>query len=175
MNDGIGGATVLALIVFFVVIFSSYMAFNVNYTKAFRVKNKVIDCFNKYGTACRNVTDKSNKCNKEIEAYAKSIGYSPKKLDNCPNVEMDKDSYPVSTEYYCAISHKKPKSEGDDIVDEGDYYYFTIITMIDIDIPVINNADGLGIDRYLIVSGDTKTIKGKKKYMEDLEKNPETP
>ena len=33
MNDGIGGATVLALIVFFVVIFSSYMAFNVNYTK----------------------------------------------------------------------------------------------------------------------------------------------
>ena len=47
--------------------------------------------------------------------------------------------------------------------------------MIDIDIPVINNADGLGIDRYLIVSGDTKTIKGKKKYMEDLEKNPETP
>ena len=71
MNDGIGGATVLALIVFFVVIFSSYMAFNVNYTKAFRVKNKVIDCFNKYGTACRNVTDKRNKCNKEIEAYAK--------------------------------------------------------------------------------------------------------
>lgn len=166
MNEGIGGVTVLTIIVVFVVVVSSYMAFNVNYTKAFRVKNKVVDCFNKYGTKCRNVTDASNICNKEIREYAESIGYTPKMV-KCPTASVSADSYPVSTQYYCAISHKKPKSNN--AVDEGDYYYFTIITMIDIDIPIVNNADVLGLDRYLIVSGDTKTIKGENKYLKGLE------
>ena len=122
MNEGIGGATVLTIIIVFVVVVSSYMAFNVNYTKAFRVKNKVVDSFNKYGTKCRNVTDASNICNKEIREYAESIGYTPKMV-KCPTANVTDNSYPVSTQYYCAISHKKPKSNN------TREYYDTMITV----------------------------------------------
>ena len=42
MRDSIGGSVVLIIIVVFIVVALGYMAFNVNYTKAFRMKNKVI-------------------------------------------------------------------------------------------------------------------------------------
>ena len=42
MRDAIGGVVNITIIVTFLVIVSGYLAFNVNYTKAFRVKNKII-------------------------------------------------------------------------------------------------------------------------------------
>ena len=150
MNDGIGGATVLALIVFFVVIFSSYMAFNVNYTKAFRVKNKVIDCFNKYGTACRNVTDKRNKCNKEIEAYAKSIGYMP------DNISCGDDFSNVSGnggKLFCVKGRLVNKPRGG-VFDQKPKCSYKVVTKINISIPIIDSL--LSIDVFK-VKGDTKS------------------
>ena len=46
MRDALGGTVVLVIIVVFIVIVSGYMAFNVNYTKAFRIKNKIVDNYN---------------------------------------------------------------------------------------------------------------------------------
>ncbi len=152
MNDGIGSAVTLTIIVAFIIVVSTYMAFNVNYTKAFRVKNKIVDSYNKYGIACRNALDSSNPCNKEIEDYARSLGYEPHNVE-CPELSAT-DPYPVKTKYYCASSHKKPRDP--DSVDDGDYYYFSITTTIDIDIPIVKNIFGL---RFLTITGDTKTIK----------------
>ena len=42
MRDSLGGAVNIIIIVVFIVIALGYMAFNVNYTKAFRMKNKII-------------------------------------------------------------------------------------------------------------------------------------
>ena len=42
MRDALGGIVNITIIVVFLVIVSGYLAFNVNYTKAFRVKNKII-------------------------------------------------------------------------------------------------------------------------------------
>lgn len=150
MNDGIGSAVTLTIIVAFIIVVSTYMAFNVNYTKAFRVKNKIVDNYNKYGITCR---DPSSKCYKEIVAYAKELGYNPRGVI-CPSVDASSNYYPVSNDYYCAISHKKESDP--DSVDDGEYYYFSITTTIDIDIPIVKNIFGL---RFLTVTGDTKTIK----------------
>ena len=41
MRDAFGGVANLVIIVVFLVLVSGYLAFNVNYTKAFRVKIKL--------------------------------------------------------------------------------------------------------------------------------------
>ena len=48
MRDSLGGIPILAIVTLFIVIALSYVAFNVNYTKAFRMKNKIIEILQKY-------------------------------------------------------------------------------------------------------------------------------
>ena len=45
MRDGIGSVVMITIIIVFIVAASSYLAFNVNYTKAFRMKNKIISIY----------------------------------------------------------------------------------------------------------------------------------
>ena len=78
MSDSLGGTVVIVIIVVFITLVSGYMAFNINYTKAFKMKNKIIDTYEKYNGACNTATD----CNKEIENYAKEIGYNTERF-NC--------------------------------------------------------------------------------------------
>ena len=51
-----------------------------------------------------------------------------------------------------------------------DHYYFTIVTTIDIDIPIVRNVFGL---RLLTISGDTKTLSVKsdkdKEYLKEFD------
>lgn len=42
MREAIGGSWLLGFVIVFVVLFSSYLAVSINYTKAFKVKNKII-------------------------------------------------------------------------------------------------------------------------------------
>ena len=56
MRDAFGGLMNMVIIVVFLVLVSGYLAFNVNYTKAFRVKNKIITkaFFIYHSTLCIN-------------------------------------------------------------------------------------------------------------------------
>ena len=68
MRDALGGLVNIVIIVVFLVIVSGYLAFNVNYTKAFRVKNKIISTIeNNEGL------DTDGKA--KISDYMQSIGY----------------------------------------------------------------------------------------------------
>ena len=74
MRDAFGGLMNIIIIVVFLVIVSGYLAFNVTYTKAFRVKNKIITTIEQYEGNCGN---ESSACDKEILSYMKELGYSP--------------------------------------------------------------------------------------------------
>ncbi len=77
MRDAFGGIVNIVIIVVFLVIVSGYMAYTVNYTKAFRVKNKIISTFEQYEDACATGgSPSSNSCNKVIADYMKQVGYS---------------------------------------------------------------------------------------------------
>ena len=43
MRDAIGGVFSLQIILIFVILINGYMAYSVNYTRAFRVKNGIIN------------------------------------------------------------------------------------------------------------------------------------
>lgn len=141
MRDSLGGTVVLMIIVVFIVLVSGYMAFNVNYTKAFRMKNKIVDSYNKFGDCCRST---GSVCDNEITEYAESIGYNPLSL-SCDGSNAG---------LYCVEEHEKT-SAGGDLVDANDGHYYTITTKVDINIIFVNKALGL---RFLNVRGDTKTF-----------------
>lgn len=143
MRDAMGSVVILEIIVTFVVIVLAYLAFNVNYTKAFRMKDKVIAIYDDYNGNCD-----SDACEAEIIDYAKQIGYSMRKL-NCP-----KDFTNSTNNIYCYKENTIKAIDPDEkALSVGDQTYYTIVTKINLDIPIINNILNL---EYFYISGDTK-------------------
>ena len=124
MRDSLGGLVSIFIIVVFVVLIMGYLAFNVNYTKAFRMRDKVIDTLNVYDGDCDDA------CKKEINDYAKEIGYP--RVTRCSNGEKDE------TGYYCYVRLRKDNDAGMKTFGDKTFYY-EIYTKTSIDIPVVNN------------------------------------
>ena len=149
MSDSVGGVVTMGWILIFIAVVAGYMAFNVNYTKAFRMKNKIIDCVNKYGDCC------FSKYKSEYSNYADEIGYNPRGTFICPSsyghANYDNENG------FCYYEFKRVNNSSDpDVIDDGEYHYYKIVTKVDIDIPIVQNMFEL---RFLTVYGDTKTFK----------------
>ena len=142
MRDSLGGTVTLVIVVVFIVITLGYMAFNVNYTKAFRMKNKVISVYEKYEGEC------NSSCENEIKEYAAKLGYNPIESYGCPS------GYSLGTsKYYC---YKEVTSKGSELEGYGTVTrYYSIVTKINVNIPIINNIFDL---RMFQITGDTKTF-----------------
>lgn len=151
MRDAVGGSVVISIIMVFIVVVSAYLAFNVNYMKAFKMKDKVISVYEAYGRSCDEVNgeDKS-KCFQEITNYAREIGYDVAKL-NCEGA-----GYSSKEDLYCEKKVEVSKNdESSSIVDMGSSRYYKIMTKIDIRIPIVDYA--LDIKPFQI-NGDTKVF-----------------
>lgn len=146
MRDALGGTVVLTIIVVFIVFVLSYLAFNVNYTKTFRMKDKIVSCYNKCSSK-KNNPDKNcvTECNDEIASYAKTIGYE--QGIQCPTNW-------VSENYYCykeVIVTKE--AEGTVLTEKGrNKKYYRIITKINIDLPIIKKIFDYG---WFSIEGQT--------------------
>ena len=124
MRDSLGGLVSIFIIIVFVVLIMGYLAFNVNYTKAFRMRDKVIDTLNRYDGDC------NKDCRDEIDKYAVSIGYP--RVTKCANGTKDQ------TGYYCYVRLSKDNDVGMKTFGDKTFYY-EIYTKTSIDIPVVNN------------------------------------
>ena len=151
MRDAIGGSANLVLIVFFIVFVMGYMAFNVNYTKAFRMKNKIISVYEEYNGKC------NSSCEEEIRKYANSIGYfTDNTVRLCPD---DYREHPEGIPLYCVkqmeVKSRYDQSETGSVDEKRDKVYFKIVTKIQISIPVLKNLIDLNVFK---VTGDTKAM-----------------
>lgn len=156
MRDAFGGIVNLAIIVVFLVLVSGYLAFNVNYTKAFRAKNYIISKFEQYEGDCTDTTDR---CYKDIEEYARSLGYDTG--ENFNPVDSTNDG--GCTKLFCYIkvdvnpAGDNEKNKNNEYENEGyKKVYYKIVTQINIDIPIINRI--LPNLRLFQVTGSTKQI-----------------
>lgn len=159
MNEGVGGTTIVTIIIVFLALVLAYLAYNVNYTKAFRMKNKIISIYEEYDGKCTEA------CNDKIVKYAKEIGYTVSGVgslrcddyENSAAFRTDKTSSVIShrevsnlyCEYQIEVDHYS------DFKDIGKQYYYRIMTKIDIDIPIVKNLIGLNV---MSISGDTITF-----------------
>lgn len=155
MRDAIGGLVSVVIIIAFIVVISSYLAFNVNYTKAFRVKNKVITVLEQYEGSC-NIYNNSDKCRKLIREYIDSIGYTAVTPLGSGFVEGGSD---CKTAYccqdgYCIKQYIKDPEPG--AVDSGRKQYWEVRTFVSVDMPIVRNV--ITSFEFFQIKGDTKTF-----------------
>ena len=68
MRESIGGAWILGIVMTFIVLFASFLAISINYAKAFKVKNNVVDLIEKNEGMTDNAVS-------DIYGYLQSQGY----------------------------------------------------------------------------------------------------
>ena len=145
MQDAFGGILNIILIAVFLIIIEGILGLVVNYSKAFRMKNIVISNIERYeGYGC--FSDKANgntDCRNKIMDGAKSIGYAPTALLHCDSGNL----YVNSDSLFC---YKELVSSS------GNNRIYTIVTQVDINIPIINRIMGLS---FFQVHGATRVIK----------------
>lgn len=146
MREAIGGSWLLGFVMLFIVLFSAYLAVSVNYTKAFKVKNKIINIIEEnegFSTSVGDVSSKpndqlasSNRTEDKIYYYLRDIGYATTKINNtkCPSGDMYAGGYCI--EKVCTS--------------QGAYYKVT--SFIKIELPLI-------WDSFVIpIKGETKVL-----------------
>lgn len=135
MREAFGGSWLLGFVVLFIVLFSAYLAVSVNYTKAFKAKNKIINIieqnegFSTASNLCKN--NKSDACLKnskstedKIYAYLKESGFIINDLNGkvCP----DDDYKFIQDGGYCV--QRVCTSQGS---------YYKVNTFIKIELPIV--------------------------------------
>ncbi|MBP3841363.1 MAG: hypothetical protein IK997_04550 [Bacilli bacterium] len=144
MKEGIGNTVVISLVMVFIVFMSSYLAFTINYSKAFKMKSKLIDVIQSHNN---NMNDEEIAV--EMNNYINEIGYSTNSetmQSNCTNA-----GYSVM-EGATGWCYKEFSSE---VNDEGNVRrYVKIRTFISVDIPFINRI--FNKIRVFTVEGSTK-------------------
>ncbi len=158
MRDALGGVINIQMILVFIAIVSGYLAFSVNYTKAFHVKNYIINKIEEYeGTGNNDAID-------AINQYMNKVGYSGPPSNSSPSIDCSSSQGASgrvvssgSTRYGLCRFEGKPKTEkvnGRDV--STPRFYYKVVTYVNIDVPVINQIMA-GLD-FFQVSGETKLI-----------------
>lgn len=145
MKEAIGQTYALQIILVFVVFLNAFLAFSVNYTKAFRVKNKIINELEQ--NEGLNATAKSN-----IIEYMQMVGYTG-------NIEEGECFNGACIVPHCIGKLGSSLSSGTCENGNVENYrvYYSVTTSININVPIINRI----IDpewNILKVKGDTSTI-----------------
>ncbi len=159
MRDAIGGTVNIVIIAVFMVLVSGYMAFNVSYVKAFKVKNRIIDLVEQYEGNC-SPSDPSNVCTKKILSYMNDIGYNTRIAVNPGNFCATGKVCCNSDRGFCInekIVEKGTGKSGGTQTDGDTRAYYQVLTQVTIDIPVIRNL--MPHMSIFQVTGETKTIK----------------
>ena len=146
MSDAIGGVVNVALVIFFLTAIALYMAFNVNYQKAFNVKNKIISIYEEYEGDCET------ECKEQIQEYESKLGYGKHKMTEQAHEKC------FNQYGYCikGVQSTKPvKNYSEDAKSNKKSCYFEIRTQVEIDIPMINNLMGL---KLFQVTGQTSSM-----------------
>ena len=86
MREAIGGTWLFNLVIFFVLLFAGYMCLSINYSKAFNVKDKIINEIERNGGIL-------NFSNSEIKFFAKIFSVSSKIFLLIPTAYNYKNNY----------------------------------------------------------------------------------
>ena len=145
MRESIGGTWLFGIVVVFIVLFTSFLAISVNYSKAFRVKNFIVDAIEKY-------EGHGNDTQQIIENYNKQIGYGVGNSCSGRGSGFGKiiRSNGTETSRYCVECHESFASEKNG--NRMPKTYYTVTVFFKLDLPIIGNLF------VFPVTGQTKTI-----------------
>lgn len=142
MKAATGNALLISIIVVFLTVVLGVLVTSITYTKAFRVKNRIVEIIEHY-----NGDFRSNETNirKDITSVLNNVGYRLKGSSSCSD-QLD-DGTAIFKEgrdyYYCIYKYSSTRG-----------FYYKIVTYMYLDLPIINNAINIPI------SGETKVFYG---------------
>ncbi len=160
MREAIGGSWLFGIVITFIALFSSFLAYSITYTKAFNTKNEIINLIEQnegytvYSKGdIKNASDDQLKADKSVEASAflkiKNLGYnySTTSQIDCSTVKSGDESLAgkMQSGGFCLTKVCPTGNQA------GNTYY-KITTFIAIRIPVIN------VTLKMPISGETRTI-----------------
>ncbi len=145
MKEAIGGVFTIQIILFFIILVNGYLAFSVNYTKAFRVKNEILSLIEQH----EGLTEDAKT---SIHNYLNRVNY---RIPDSYFRVLQRDGYYCETgEGYCVKVFAALADSGINQTYKGSYY--SVVTFVNVDIPIINKI--LPLTGILQVKGETKMI-----------------
>lgn len=150
MREAIGGTWLLGLVLTFIVFFVSFLAVSVNYSKAFNVKNNVVDMIGKYeGDNCDS--------REAIGNYLRNTGYLV--YGYCPDDNPDDPTAPKYTGYsidgkkvtkgslalYCIKENSIKRTTDYAASPAMDKSYYSVVVFFKIDLPLAGNLTSFRI------------------------------
>jgi len=157
MRDAIGGTFSIQIILFFLIIINSYLAFSVNYTKAFRIKNNIIAIIEQQEgyTTGTSLSQEDRSAEERIFTLMKNANYTISRNNLRCNEGYTEIYSTTQNTGFCLQLHKNADGSG----------YYSVITQVNIDIPIVNNL--LPLSGIFSIKGETKSIYSNK--LVDLE------
>lgn len=146
MRDALGGTMTIYIIIIFLLLINGYLAFSVNYTKAFRVKNEIISLIEQH----EGYTEKAKE---EIRAYLNKTHYTVPDA-YITQVKNSDQGFVCETGYCVKVTAVGGENSSTNELYRGSYY--SVVTFVNIDIPVLNKM--LPFFSIFQVKGETKTI-----------------
>lgn len=142
MREAIGGTWIFTIVIVFIVLFSSYLAISVNYSKAFKVKNEIINLIEQNEGMSADTQS-------AIEKYLDSVGYFV--YGNC---SKGSDSEEVVYTGYSQIKQGykycvSTRSADDDVLERN---YYKVKVFFKLDLPIVGNL------LTFPITGETKAV-----------------
>jgi hypothetical protein len=155
MREAIGGAWLLGIAVTIIALFTAYLAFSVNYAKAFKVKDGIVERIEKYEGFDVN----NNKEMSEIRQFLNMISYGANgKCNEKIGFNSDSNFYGVNGSVY---AHKDKNKRYNYCVERvakqvqtGDYSsaYYKVTVFYGLSLGFVD------LNSIFFVTGETKTI-----------------
>lgn len=142
MREAFGGTFMIKLMLIFIAIYIAFIAVALNYAKAFRVKNGIIDIIEQ-NEGIDDYKDTSGTLG-EIDEYLNKVSYYVS-LDKIDSLNTE-DNY-CSTRGYCI-----KRIDATSKVDNINSSYYKVTTYININFPFF------GLDFRIPITGETRKI-----------------
>lgn len=139
MKAATGNAMLMNIIIVFLVIVMALLVTSISYTKAFRIKNRIVDIIEYYDG---NFSDNEIKITNDINDSLSSVGYKLSGSNKCKEID-NKQALNINSNYQVCIYEYNDSNRGK---------YYKVIAYMYFDVPVIGGM--LNIP----VSGETKVF-----------------
>lgn len=153
MRDAFGGAFSIKLMLIFLMLYVAFICVALNYARAFRVKNRIINIIEQNEGYCGSNIEQIDR---DINEYLKMAGYTILYNDVKDVVGNDKEYDCLNTfttgQGYCI--YVKGNSTGS--LDCNDKVVYSVETYMLFQIPIIDTFTGLNFP--ITIKGETKPI-----------------
>ena len=149
MRESIGGAWLFGIVIVFIFFFSAFLAYSISYTRAFNVKNEIINLIehNEGYTAYDGEINGVKSVQERAKDIMTDMGYD---ISTASNIECDIGQ---NEDGFCLVkycSDPDPSDPSKFLGESGTYYKVT--TFIPLTLPIIN------IVIKIPISGETRSI-----------------